>query len=93
MAAALDTSDDRRLRLAALDALQDVPGDVRARVATALGTAVTKGTDAGGRPMFSANDAVWPDAVEGRLPEMPAALRDAWSRRGVDGAAQHRCAS
>ena len=34
---AVAASDDRRLRVAALDALSDVPGDVRARVAHALG--------------------------------------------------------
>ena len=75
--AAVAASDDRRLRLAALDALSDVPGDVRARVAQALGA------DAEGLAVPGATDDVerqqaagWQDALEGRLPDAPQALRD-----------------
>lgn len=66
MAVALDTRAERRLRLAAIDALQDMPEPVRSRVARAL-------ADRG--PVVPAD--VWPEAVDGRLPDDPASLREA----------------
>jgi hypothetical protein len=80
VAVALDRGAARTLRLAACDALQDVPGGVRARVAAAL----ELDPDAGFRMRLddapraaAATDAVWRDALDGRLPERPDALREA----------------
>lgn len=68
VSAALDAQADRRLRLAAMDALQVVP-DVRDRLPP---------LDAAGRAGAAAlEQAVWHDALEGRLPDDPAILRDA----------------
>lgn len=79
MAAALDTRAERRLRLAALDALQDLPEAVRARVAVALGDdPVARLQGEGARA-----DAVWTDATEGRLPDDPRLLREALSARAA----------
>jgi hypothetical protein len=68
---ALNRSADRRARLAAFEALQDMPADVRDRIAAALGP------DAGAADRAdAAARATWNDALEGRLPDDPAALRD-----------------
>jgi hypothetical protein len=88
---ALDTNNDHRLRLAAFEALQDVPGDVRTRVAQALGTdpahalqqAATYGDGRTGADDLVRSGAVWCDAIEGRLPEDPRDLRDALSTRAA----------
>jgi hypothetical protein len=80
IATALDPGKDRRLRLAALEALQDMPEDVRAGVADAIGRsddetlpkiATIADADA------SRSEAVWSDAIDGRLPDDPRLLRDA----------------
>jgi hypothetical protein len=77
MAAALDTRAERRLRLAALDALEDMPEAVRARVAEALGDdPVARLHGDGARA-----EAVWTDATEGRFPDDPRTMRDALSAR------------
>ncbi len=70
IASALDPAAERRVRLAAVDALQDMPDTVRARVAEAL-----KGHDLPGDR--ATVDAVWQDALAGRLPDTPAVLREA----------------
>lgn len=78
VAASLDTRNDRRIRLAAFDALQDMPEDVRARVREALeadGTGDVGGSEA------TINEAIWDDAIAGRLPDTPDALREALNRR------------
>jgi hypothetical protein len=84
MTTALDRALEQRVRVAAFEALQDLPADVRARVAdvvkqdsTGANTDVlrTAGTDTAG------GDAMWADAVEGRLPEHPKPLRDALAGR------------
>jgi hypothetical protein len=76
---ALDRSAARRLRVAAYEALHDVPGDVREHVAAALredaGPAILAPGDARGDAV--AADAVWQDALDGRLPDHPDALREA----------------
>jgi hypothetical protein len=83
VATALDTSNDHRLRLAAVEALRDAPGDVGARVAEAVG-ADAGTTDAGAAEMDVARrDAVWRDAVEDRLPDDPRVLREALSERAA----------
>jgi hypothetical protein len=77
MAVALDSKAERRLRLAALDALQDMPEPVRARVAEALrDDPVTRLQGDAARI-----EAIWTDAADGRLPDHPALLRDALASR------------
>jgi len=77
MAAALDPKAERRLRLAALDALQDMPEPVPTRVVEALGddpVVRMKGEAA-------RIEAMWTDATEGRLPDDPRRLREALPNR------------
>ena len=84
--AAVAASDDRRLRVAALDALSDVPGDVRARVAHALDedTNAEPVAVAGGRNDVDRQLAAgWQDALDGRLPDAPQALRDVVSAQAA----------
>jgi hypothetical protein len=69
VAAALDGTNDQRVRQAAVEALQETPASVRNRLAEALGANPAPG------------DAVWHDAVEGRLPERPDLLRDPLTTR------------
>jgi len=93
VATTLDVSRDRRLRLAAFDALFDVlrelPPDLRARVTDALRSDAGRGTSDVADLMTMADreaaraEAVWKDAVEGRLPEAPEELREALATRGA----------
>jgi hypothetical protein len=82
---ALDASAERRVRLAAFDALQDMPEDVRARVAGALDAGAPAGLP---RPLpgqtseVAAIDALWMDVVDGRLPDDPVMLREAVASKG-----------
>jgi hypothetical protein len=88
IATALDRGAERRLRLAAFDALQDVPGGVRDRIAAALDSdietdrALQRAASAAPRAAAGA-DGLWDDAVAGRLPDDPAALRNALRRRAA----------
>ena len=79
IATAMDAAVERRVRVAALDALQGMPDDVRNRVAAALdgdlGGKPTKGARVGRQD--SGTDALWQDALDGQLPDGPAALRQA----------------
>jgi hypothetical protein len=80
VATALDTNNQHRLRLAALEALQDVPGDVGTRVAAALGPDISETVPHAtpdGDVDVARSDAVWKDALDGRLPDDPRVLRDA----------------
>lgn len=83
---ALDATAERGVRMAAFDALQDMPPDVRDRVANALRTDPDGGLQvrAAEAPRDAATeDAAWQDAVEGRLPEDPSAVRDAARHRAA----------
>ena len=89
VAAALDQTAERRLRLAAFDALHDMPEGVRARVAEALAAdpdprvkarAVTLPREA------AAAESIWQDALEGRLPDNPAVLREVAQTRAQSAA-------
>lgn len=80
VAAALDPGAERRVRLAAFDALQDVPGGVRERVGAALQDDDDPGLKARAVEApreAAAAEAVWQDALEGRLPDGARVLRDA----------------
>jgi hypothetical protein len=86
VSAALDTTTDRRLRLAAIDALQDVPGDARDRVAAALASDPAKDMRRAAKAMTTesgAAEALWRDALEGQLPDEPAALRELISAKAI----------
>jgi hypothetical protein len=80
VATALDRKAERHVRVAAFDALSELPASVREPVAEALrddpdralhqqATAVSRET--------AAVDAAWQDALEERLPDDPAVLREA----------------
>lgn len=62
----LDDKVERRVRAAAFEALQDVP-EVRERIGKALGTP----------PDARTVDALWQDAIDGRLPDTAGPLREA----------------
>lgn len=64
LAIARDPSAERRVRAAAVQALDNAPEDVR----KAMGAL-------GGEP--STDDALWEDAIAGHLPDAPGGLRDA----------------
>lgn len=86
VAASLDERNDRRVRLAAFDALQDMPEEVRTQVKEALETrgANTGETISRDADIDSARvEAVWSDAIAGRLPDSPEALREALTRRAA----------
>jgi hypothetical protein len=86
VAVALDRQAEHRLRLAAFEALQDMPGDVRVRVGQALAAdpdgALRTGAKAADRDAAEA-EAAWNDALEGRLPDDPRGLRDTLATRGA----------
>jgi hypothetical protein len=89
VATTLDRSQDRRLRLAAFDALQDTAPEVRTRVAEALQRDPSSYlNDVAGVITMADGDAaraeaLWKDAVEGRLPDAPLELREALATRGA----------
>jgi hypothetical protein len=87
--AAMDPSMERRVRLAAFDALQDMPGGVRERVAAALQTDGDPRLQAGlmQTPQdAAAAESLWRDAADGDLGDSPSALRDALKTRGASSA-------
>ena len=84
VAAALDPAAERRLRLAAFDALHDMPAAVRTRVAEALASDPDPRLKARALELprdAAAAESVWQDALDGRLPDDPAALRTAAQTR------------
>lgn len=84
VAAALDRGAERHVRVAAFDALSDMPATVRDPVADAL-----RQDPDGGLHLRAAEtsrdaaalEAVWQDALDGRLPDDPSALREAVKAR------------
>jgi hypothetical protein len=83
---ALNRTAAHRLRLAACEALQEMPADVRGPVAAALREDPDPALQAAAADApreSAAADAVWQDALENRLPERPAALRDALQARAA----------
>jgi hypothetical protein len=69
---ALDPSRERRVRLAAYAALQDIPANMLTKITDAL-----MATDTKARKTSMYEDAVFEDAIEGRLPGDPDELRQA----------------
>ena len=78
IAVALDPTRERRVRLAAHAALQDLPPEMLARITEALEMTETKG-----RKKATYDDAVLEDAVDGRLPGNPEELRHAVVTKGA----------
>ncbi len=75
----LDTSAQRVVRMTAFDALHAMPEGVRARIREALHSDPDPHVKA--RALDSSNsialaDAIWQDALDGKLPDTPATLRD-----------------
>lgn len=76
----LDPSRERRVRVAAFEALRGMPADVLEPVSAAIRQLP------GAQPSDadqSEVDALWQDAIEGRLPEDPSIMRDAISARAA----------
>jgi hypothetical protein len=71
LALASDGSAERRVRAAAVSALRAGPEDIRDAVDTDFGDHVG-----------SSDDAMWEDAMDGRLPDDPAAFRELVAARG-----------
>lgn len=86
VSAALDGTAERGVRMAAFEALRDMPPEVLDRVADALRTDPDAGMQvrAAEAPRDAATEeAAWEDAVQGRLPENPSAVRDAARHRAA----------
>ena len=86
VAVALDERAERRVRVAALQALDQMPADVRQKVAGALGPwaddTVREHSQKGDQATVS-DDALWKDALDGRLPDDPDLLRATVSARAA----------
>ena len=83
---ALDSRAPHRLRLAAFEALQEMPVDVRERVAAALRDdpdPALKAAAIDAPRDTAAAEALWQDALEGRLPDRPGDLREALQTRAA----------
>lgn len=83
---AMDRAAERRVRLAALQALRGMPEEVRARVAEALrddGDPQIQDGLMQAPQEAAAADAAWRDAAEGNLGDDPAQLREALATRGA----------
>jgi hypothetical protein len=89
VATAMDVSVERRVRLAAFDALQDMPDAIRERVADALRAEGDPGMLSGlsRSPSDAATaELLWREAAEGNVGDSPSALRDALKGRGASAA-------
>lgn len=86
---AMDASAGPRVRLAAFDALQDMPDSVRDRVAAALREEADPRmpSEVSQLPRdAAAAESIWREATEGHLGDNPSALRDAVKARGASAA-------
>lgn len=89
VSAAVDRAGERRVRMAAFEALQDMPNDVRERIAAALvddPDATVKARATSSPRETGTAESIWQDALEGHLPDDPAALRDAAQTRASSAA-------
>ena len=85
VATALSSAAERRVRVAAFDALRDMPEDIREGVATALADRPDGAIQPSlpvGSGVARSHDALWQDAIEGRLADDPTALREVVAARG-----------
>jgi len=85
----LDTSAERAVRMTAFDALHAMPEAVRARIREAMQS--DPDTHMKARALDSSNsiamaDAIWQDAVDGKLPDSPAILREVAQTRASSAA-------
>jgi HEAT repeat protein len=80
---ALDTAAARRVRMAAYEALADMPEAVTEPVSQAL---QREGALVAAPQTSALTRATWDDALNGRLPESPSALRDAIVSHGESAA-------
>jgi len=71
LAIARDPSADRRVRAAAVSALDSAPADVRQAIGGLASASPLPAAE-------SLDDALWEDALNGRLPDDPARLREAF---------------
>jgi hypothetical protein len=86
VAVALDERVERRVRVAALQALDQMPADVREKVAAALGPGTDDTVREQSRQRDKATasaDALWRDALDGLVPDDPDLLRAAVSARAA----------
>ncbi len=86
VAVALNDRVERRVRVAALEALDQMPADVRNKVAGALGSGVDDTIRAQSRAAAQgkfSEEALWKDALDGQLPDDPELLRKAVSARAA----------
>jgi hypothetical protein len=82
VSAAIDKSTERRVRLAAIEAVAGISEGVRGRLQAALSQDPdqwirARVSAAGSRSSIDA-DAAWRDALEGRLPDDPSAMRESF---------------
>jgi hypothetical protein len=85
VAAALDPAKEKRVRVAAYQAIQHIP-QVGARISMALRNDPDAGLNAAALDAprdKAAADAIWQDALEGRLPDEPGLLREAALTRAL----------
>lgn len=81
VAAVLDAGAEHRVRLAAYDALQDMPAAVRDPITAALQAAPDPTLTSrllNGPGHRAAAEAIWQDALQGVLPDQPSLLRGAF---------------
>ena len=79
VATALTEGAERRLRVGALQALDQMPADVREKVAGALGSSGDAPRDQPVGHSTASEEALWKDAIDGRLPDNPDLMREAVS--------------
>src|SRR6266545_1962698 len=75
VAVALDRKRIAAVRIAALDALKDLPQDIRKPLEAKLASDPDAAVSARAGSATKAGDTAWRDAVEGRLPSSPAPLK------------------
>jgi hypothetical protein len=79
VAIALNEGAERRVRVVALEALDQMPANVREKVAGALGSSGDAVRQQSADHSTASEDALWKDALDGRLPDDPDLMRKAVS--------------
>jgi hypothetical protein len=85
VATALDAGNEHRVRLAAVEALEESAGDVGKRVARTVREDKGQLRKPAAPPDVDTarRDAIWQDALEGRLPDEPRVFRNALAARAA----------